>query len=73
MVCAECDWEIKACRLSMVKVSMLGTFLARDKIIPCSLNAIARVECSLSTELQKYLLLSLLYVKKKAKDKESLL
>ena len=48
------------------KVSMLGTFSVRDKIILCSLNAIALVECSMSMESWRNLILCLLYRKKKA-------
>ena len=51
------------------KVSMLGTFSARDKIIGRSVNAIARVECSMSMESRRNLLLNTLYMKKKASER----
>ena len=49
---------------------MLGTFSARDKIIPRSVNAIGRVECSMSMESQRNLLLCTLYMKKKASERQ---
>ena len=47
----------------------LGTFSARDKIIPRTVNDIARVECSMSVESRRNLLLCLLYMKKKASER----
>ena len=47
---------------------MLGPFSARDKIIPHSVSAVARVECSMSMELGRNLPFCLLYMKKKASE-----
>ena len=48
---------------------MLVTFSACDKIIPRSVNTIARVECSMSMESRRNLLLYTLYMKKKTSER----
>ena len=50
---------------------MLGTFSASHKIIPRSVNTIARVECRMLMELRRNLLLCLLYMKKKLSERRT--